>query len=139
MCFKALFFHTTKYINPFKCIFYYILDLYFFTRIDENIEGKADFFYWPLNIFMKINLLEKLVIFSIPSGKSMNETRMLFFKPRKWSAVTIFPRMMMYLYTVFHDSDLCCGEETHMHPFMEKYFLLKNEADVQHSCGKFIV
>lgn len=47
--------------------------------------------------------------------------------------------MMLRLYTVFNDGDLCCGEEMHMHPFMEKYFLLKNEADVQHSCGKFIV
>lgn len=64
---------------------------------------------------------------------------MLFFKPKKWRAVTVFPGTMLYLYTVFHDSDLCCGEEMHMHPFMEKYFLLKNEADVQHSCGKFIV
>lgn len=70
----------------------------------------------------------------------MNKTRMPFFKPKKkWQAVTIFPLMMLRLYTVFNDGDLCCGEEMHMHPFMEKYFLLKNEADVQHSCGKFIV
>lgn len=80
----------------------------------------------------------KLITFHILSGKSMNKTRVLFFNT-KVTCCHHFPQTILDLYTVFHDSGLCCGEETHMHPFMEKYFLLKNEADVQHSCGKFIV